>query len=84
VLAPDGTLRDSESAILMTFMPNEERRQRESRLIATVRKKLSDFARMCADDAEYSQQQNGLTVFPLPQLSLPFFSDCDRYSPTGR
>jgi len=37
----------------MTFMTNEERMQRESNLIATIRKKLPDFARMCADDAEY-------------------------------
>ena len=50
---PDGTLRDSESAILMTFMTNEERMQRESNLIATIRKKLPDFARMCADDTEH-------------------------------
>jgi len=34
-------------------MTNEERMQRESNLIATIRKKLPDFARMCADDAEY-------------------------------
>ena len=31
---------------------NEERMQRESSLIATIRKKLPDFARMCADDTE--------------------------------
>ena len=31
---------------------NDERMQRESNLIATIRKKLPDFARMCADDAE--------------------------------
>ena len=36
----------------MTFMTNEERMQRESNLIATIRKKFPDFARMCADDAE--------------------------------
>src|SRR6201998_1147894 len=52
MFALDGTLRDTESAILMTFMTNEERMQRESNLIATIRKKLPDFARMCADDAE--------------------------------
>lgn len=45
-------LRDLESAILMTFMTNDERMQRESRLIATIRKQLPDFARMCADDTE--------------------------------
>jgi len=33
-------------------MTNEERMQRESNLIATIRTKLPDFARMCADDAE--------------------------------
>ena len=37
----------------MTFMTNEECMRRESNLIATIRKKLPDFARMCADDAEY-------------------------------
>ena len=37
----------------MTFMTNEERMQRESNLIATIRNKLPDFARMCADDAEH-------------------------------
>ena len=42
----------SESAILISRMTNEERMQRESNLIATIRKKLPDFARMCADDAE--------------------------------
>ena len=34
-------------------MTNEECMRRESNLIATIRKKLPDFARMCADDAEY-------------------------------
>ena len=33
-------------------MTNEERMQRESNLIATIRKKLPDFARMCASDVE--------------------------------
>lgn len=32
---------------------NEERMQREANLIATIRAKLPDFARMCADDAEF-------------------------------
>jgi hypothetical protein len=41
-----------ESVILMTSMTNEERMQRESNLIATIRKKLPDFARMCADASE--------------------------------
>lgn len=36
----------------MTSMTNEERMQRESNLIANIRKKLPDFARMCADDSE--------------------------------
>jgi hypothetical protein len=34
-------------------MTNDERMQRESNLIATIRKRLPDFARMCADDAEH-------------------------------
>jgi hypothetical protein len=33
-------------------MTNDQRLQRESSLIATIRKKLPDFARMCADDSE--------------------------------
>ena len=33
-------------------MTNDERMQRESSLIATVRKNLSDFAKACADDTE--------------------------------
>ena len=33
-------------------MTNEERMQREASLIATVRTKLPDFARMCADYSE--------------------------------
>jgi hypothetical protein len=47
------TFTGSESIFLMTSMTNEERMQRESNLIATIRKKLPDFARMCADDAEH-------------------------------
>jgi hypothetical protein len=33
-------------------MNSDERMQRESSLIATIRKQLPDFARMCADDTE--------------------------------
>ena len=33
-------------------MTNDERMQRESNLIATIRRTLPDFARMCADDTE--------------------------------
>ena len=33
-------------------MTNDERMQRESNLIATIRKKLPAFARACADDTE--------------------------------
>lgn len=33
-------------------MNSDERMQRESSLIATIRKNLPDFARMCASDAE--------------------------------
>jgi hypothetical protein len=33
-------------------MINDERMQRESSLIATIRRKLPDFAKACADDAE--------------------------------
>jgi hypothetical protein len=33
-------------------MNSDERMQRESSLIATIRKKLPDFAKACADDTE--------------------------------
>lgn len=33
-------------------MTSDERMQREANLIATIRKKLPDFAQMCADDSE--------------------------------
>jgi hypothetical protein len=33
-------------------MTNDERMQRESSLIATIRRKLPDFSKACADDAE--------------------------------
>jgi hypothetical protein len=33
-------------------MTDDERMQRESSLIATIRKKLPDFAKACADDTE--------------------------------
>jgi hypothetical protein len=33
-------------------MTDDERMRRESNLIATIRKKLPDFARMCADETE--------------------------------
>lgn len=35
------------------MLTNDERMQRESSLIATIRTKLPDFARMCADDTEH-------------------------------
>jgi hypothetical protein len=33
-------------------MTNDERMQRESSLIATIRRKLADFVQACADDTE--------------------------------
>src|ERR1700722_16760774 len=33
-------------------MTNDERMQRESSLIATIRRKLPDFVKACADDTE--------------------------------
>jgi hypothetical protein len=33
-------------------MTNDERMQRESSLIATIRKRLPEFAKACADDTE--------------------------------
>ena len=47
-----GTLRKSESIIRVKAMTDDERMQREASLIATIRAKLPDFARMCADDTE--------------------------------
>jgi hypothetical protein len=34
-------------------MTNDERMQRESSLIATIRRKLPEFAKACADDTEF-------------------------------
>jgi hypothetical protein len=34
-------------------MTNEERMQREANLIATIRRKLPEFAQMCADELEH-------------------------------
>jgi hypothetical protein len=34
-------------------MTDDERMQRESSLIATIRKKLPEFAKACADDTEF-------------------------------
>lgn len=34
------------------MMTNDERMQRESNLIATIRRKLPEFAKACADDTE--------------------------------
>jgi hypothetical protein len=42
--------RISYSHITMT---NDERMQRESSLIATIRRKLPEFAKACADDTEF-------------------------------
>jgi hypothetical protein len=36
----------------LSMMTNDERMQGESSLIATIRKKLPDFAKACADDTE--------------------------------
>ena len=47
-----GLYARSESAILVSTMTNDERMQRESSLIATIRRKLPDFAKACADDTE--------------------------------
>jgi hypothetical protein len=48
MLVTCGTHPDSESAILISMVTDDERMQRESSLIATVRKKLPDFAKACA------------------------------------
>jgi hypothetical protein len=36
----------------LSTMTNEERMQRESSLLATIRRKLPDFVKACADDTE--------------------------------
>jgi len=36
----------------LSMMTNDERMQRESSLIATIRTKLPEFAKACADDME--------------------------------
>ena len=46
------TFTGSESIFFMTSMTNEERMQRESNLIATIRTKHPEFAKPCADETE--------------------------------
>ena len=43
-------------------MTNDERMQRESNLIATIRQKLPEFAKACADDRNWCY----VTKTPLP------------------
>jgi hypothetical protein len=50
--APVETMPAQESAILIASMTNDERMQRESSLIATIRRKLPDFVKACGDDTE--------------------------------
>ena len=52
MLSACGIYARSESAILVSTMTNDERMQRESNLIATIRRELPDFAKACADEAE--------------------------------
>jgi hypothetical protein len=52
VLRTRGSRPLPESAILIAPMTNDERMQRESSLIATIKKNLPDFAKACADDTE--------------------------------
>jgi hypothetical protein len=47
-----GACSDSRIGYSHNPMTNDERMQRESSLIATIRKKLPDFAKACADDTE--------------------------------
>ena len=44
-------------------MTNDERMQRESSLIATIRKELPEFAKACADDTEFTA--NRCPIFEL-------------------
>jgi len=39
------------------MVTNDERMQRESSLIATIRRKLSEFAKACADEGENLRPQ---------------------------
>ncbi len=41
-----------QDRLFSSTMTNDERMQRESSLIATIRKNLPDFAKACADEAE--------------------------------
>jgi hypothetical protein len=43
---------------------DEERMQRESSLIATIRKQLPDFARMCASDVETGRHGHAISRQP--------------------
>jgi hypothetical protein len=43
---------DARSGYSHSTMNSDERMQRESSLIATIRRKLPDFAKVCADEAE--------------------------------
>ena len=52
MLRARGARPRSKSAILIARCPTTKRLQRESSLIATIRKKLPEFAKACADDAE--------------------------------
>jgi hypothetical protein len=49
-------------------MTNDERMQRESSLITTIRTKLPEFAKACVDDAELVllHQDVGGTPFRMP------------------
>jgi hypothetical protein len=45
-------------------MTNEESMQREANLIVTIRAKLPDFARMCADDSQIRAMLSKLPQAP--------------------
>jgi putative SOS response-associated peptidase YedK len=70
----------------LSTMTNDERMQRESNLIATVRKKLPEFAKACADDMELVLLHQGGLCRRLPRgrIRAPRYGDQIRRSPWER
>ena len=69
---------DEECSVPVEFAPiltNDERMRRESSLIAIIRRKLLEFAKACADDAEL--------VFLHPDALAADYQE-DEYTLLGR
>src|ERR1019366_1608342 len=67
-------------------MTSDERMQRESNLIATIRKKLPEFAKACADDTELVLLHQDAFARRLPRgrIHAPRHGDQIRRSPWER